>query len=283
MAVSTTTTFNDLVGSIVSANAQSAAYANRVFRQLVRGEAVPPGFNNITIPRFQALTTAALSEGVAPSSSTWSSDGVVLTPVEYGVYVQISKSALHGDPFSDLAPYGDQIGRAIAQKEDDLIIAAADFTEAKNVDGDALTVTDFLDGVAYLEASNAPGPYFAVFHPYSWSKLRKQFDADTYGPVGVQNVSGFGAGFPNMNSYVGSPYGIPCFISSRIAADGSTPTARDNLLFSREALGCAWVKDIGVDVDDNVVARAIDLMGWMSVHCDKLVDTYGVRLLDTLT
>lgn len=283
MALSNTTTLNDLIGSIVSANAQSAAYSNRVFRQLVRGEAVPPGFKTLTIPRFDAISVAALTEGVAPSSTTLSTTGVTLTPAEYGVYVQISKMALHADPWADLAPYGDQIGRAMAQKEDSLILSEMDFTTVINPSG-ALVVDDFIDAIGTLEAANAPHPYAAVMHPVSWSKIRKEVDVQGYGSqVGELMVNGFGPGITNMNSYVGSLFGVPVFISSQMTSDGATPAVRNNVVFSREAVGCAWIKDIGIDVDDNIVSRAFDLMGWFSVDCAKLVDAYGVRLGDTLT
>jgi hypothetical protein len=40
------------------------------------------------------------------------------------------------------------------------------------------------------------------------------------------------------------------------------------------------MQDIGVDVDDNVVARAFDLMGWYSGDADELVDLYAVTIED---
>jgi hypothetical protein len=206
-----------------------------------------------------------------------------MTPVERGTYVQISKRTLHADPFQDLAPYGDQLGRALAQDEDSLILADMDFTTHTNTAG-AIVLADFLDSIAQLEAQNAPGPYFAVFHPNSWSKLRALIsDAAAYANVGRQTVEGFGQGFTNQAGYVGSPFGIPCFISTQIKSDtGATPSRRYNVMFSREALGVSWIKDIGVDVDDNVVARAVDLMAWYSIDSAKLVDAYGVILEDTL-
>lgn len=283
MAISNSTTLNDLIGQIVSADAQSAAYSNRVMRPLVRGYMVPPGAGSIVVPRFQSISVASLTEGVAPSSTTVSSDGVTMTPVERGTYVQISKRTLHADPFQDLAPYGDQLGRALAQDEDSLILTDMDFTTHTNTSG-AIVLADFLDSIAQLEAQNAPGPYFAVFHPNSWAKLRALIsDAAAYANVGRQTVEGFGQGFTNQAGYVGSPYGIPCFISTQVKSDGAaTPTRRHNVMFSREALGVSWIKDIGVDVDDNVVARAVDLMAWYSIDSAKLVDAYGVILEDTL-
>lgn len=284
MAISNSTTLNDLIGQIVSADAQSAAYANRVMRPLVRGYSVPAGAGSIVVPRFQSVAVASLTEGVAPSSTTMNSDGVTLTPVERGTYVQISKRTLHADPFQDLAPYGDQLGRALAQDEDGLILDAMDFTNHINDTSDAMDDSDFRAAIAALEAANAPGPYFAVFHPNSWAKLRAVFDdAAAYATVGRQTVEGFGQGFSNAAGYVGSPYGIPCFITTQVNDDGgATPTRRYNALFSRESVGAAWIKDIGVDVDDNVVARAIDLMAWYSFHTDKLVDAYGVIIEDNL-
>ena len=284
MAISNSTTLNDLIGQIVSADAQSAAYANRVMRPLVRGYSVPAGAGSIVVPRFQSVAVASLTEGVAPSSTTVSSDGVTMTPVERGTYVQISKRTLHADPFQDLAPYGDQLGRALAQDEDDLILTDMDFTTHTNTAG-AIVAADFRDSIAQLEAANAPGPYFAVFHPNSWAKLRGEFsDAAAYANVGRQTVEGFGEGYSNQAGYVGSPYGIPCFISTKIKSDtAATPTRRYNVMFSRESLGVAWIKDIGVDVDDNVVARAIDMMAWYSIDSAKLVDAYGVILEDNLT
>jgi hypothetical protein len=285
MAISNSTTLNDLIGQIVSADAQSAAYANRVMRPLVRGYSVPAGAGSIVVPRFQSVAVGSLTEGVAPESTAMNSDGVTLTPVERGTYVQISKRTLHADPFQDLAPYGDQLGRALAQDEDSLILDAMDFTDHINDTSDSMDDSDFRAAIAALEAKNAVGPYFAVFHPNSWAKLRGIFDdAATYATVGRQTVEGFGQGFTNAAGYVGSPYGIPCFISTQVNNDGgATPSRRHNVLFSRESVGAAWIKDIGVDVDDNVVARAIDLMAWYSFHTDKLVDDYGVIIEDSLS
>jgi len=284
MAISNSTTLNDLIGQIVSADAQSAAYSQRVMRPLVRGYSVPAGAGSIVVPRFQSIAVASLTEGVAPSSTTVNSDGVTLTPVERGTYIQISKRTLHADPFQDLAPYGEQLGRALAQDEDGLVLDAMDFGTHVNDTSDAMDASDFRTAIATLEAQNAPGQYFAVFHPNSWAKMRAAFsDAAAFANVGKQTVEGFGEGLTNSAGYVGSPYGIPCFISTQVNDDGAaTPSRRYNVMFSRESLGAAWIKDIGVDVDDNVVARAIDLMGWYSIHTDKLVDAYGVIIEDTL-
>ena len=286
MAISNSTTLNDLVGQIVSSEAQSAAYSARVMRPLVRATAVPPGAGSIVIPRFQSLAVASLTEGTAPSSTTWSSDGVTLTPVERGVYVQISKSALHADPFSDLAPYGEQIGRSLAADEDALILAAMDpatIVNEQTASANNVVLADFLSGIAALEAQNAPAPYFAVFHPTSWGKLRAELDdASAFASVGSKIVEGFGEGMTNAAGFVGAPYGVPTFLSTQVDATKDTNATYTNLMFAREAVGYAYIQDIGVDVDDNVTARAMDLMGWYSGDADELVDLYSVQIQDDI-
>lgn len=286
MSISNTTTLNDLVGSIVSDQALTYAYATRVCRPLVSGFVVPPGNASITVPAWQQLAVASLTEGTAPSSTTASTDGVTLTPVERGLFVEVSKRALYADPWQDLSPYGEQMGRAMAADEDKLVLDLMEsgFTQVINDAGDAMVVADFLNAVSYLEATNAPGPYFAVFHPYSWAKLRALLgDAATFANVGRQTVEGFGQGFTNNAGYVGSPFGIPCFISSQISAHDATPTHRANYVFSQKAFGLGWINDIRIDVDDNIVGRKLDLMGWYTVDVKVLKASWGCQIHDTLT
>jgi hypothetical protein len=279
MAISNSTTLNDLVGQIVSNEAQSAAYSSRIGRNLVHSVMVPQGAGSIVIPRFQGLTAALLTEGTAPNSTTWSTDGVTLTPVERGVYVQIAKRALYADPFSDLAPYGEQMGRALANDEDAQILANCSgkfSTVIASGTWAAAPKTAFLSAISSLEASGAVGPFYGVFHPQVWSDLRVALgDASTYAAPGTQIVEGFGEGLTNMNGYVGSPFGVPCFISTKL------PKYSDlyyNGVFSKEAIGYAYMQDITVDVFDNKVARAFDLMGWYAGHSNILIPGYGVEI-----
>ena len=288
MSISNSTTLNDLVGQIVAEQAQSAAYSARVMRPLVRGHALPPGAGSIVVPRFQALSVTSLTEGTAPSSTAWSTDGVTLTPVERGVYVQISKRALFADPFSDLAPYGEQVGRALAQDEDALILDAVSFATIVNEQGAGasnVNLADHLTAMGKLEANNAPGPFRAVYHPVSWAKVRAGLDASeviAFNAPGAQMANGIGDQMPNLNGFVGQPYGVPTFISTQVNAVSDDANSYANVMFSQEAVGYAWMQDIGVDVDDNVTARAFDLMGWYSGDADELVDLWGVQIEDDI-
>lgn len=288
MALTNTTTLNDLIGQIVSSEAQSAAYSFRVMRPLIHAREVPQGAGSIVIPRFQALSVASLTEATAPTATAWSTDGVTLTPVERGVLVTISKSALWADPWSDLAPYGEQMGRALAQDEDALILALAPTLTTNIVNEQSTTpanvdAADLLTAIGKLEAQNAPPPYFGVFHPISWAKIRAGIDdAATYADVGKLIVEGFGEGLTQRQGYVGSPYGVPCFISTQVDSTLDTNATYSNIVCSRECLGYAWTYDLRVDVDDNIPARAFDVMAWYAGDAAELVDAYGVNVQDDI-
>lgn len=286
---STSVELANLIGEIVSGEAQGAAYAHRIMRPIVKSRELPVGFGSIVIPRFQKIAVAALSEGVAPALETLGVDGVTLTPVERGALVRISKTALRADPFSDLEPYGKEMGRALAADEDLLILTAFASLATSVVNpqvssggaSNDLTLQHFLEAIGDLEALDAPMPYFAVFHPNSWSKLRAELDdAAAYSAVGKTVVEGFLPGYPSLNGYVGSPFGVPCFISTQVIGTRDTNATWDNHMFSPEAMGYAYGQDIGVDVDDNVPARAFDNMGWYTGHADDLVPNYMVRIED---
>lgn len=284
MAISNSTSLNDLVGSIVADQAVSAAYSARVMRNIVTTYEVPLGAGSITVPVFSGLSEGSLTEGTAPGSTTWNSDGLTLTPVERGIYVQISKRVLHADPFSDLSPYGEQLGRALAQGEDSQVLGVMGSgvwsTTAVGTLGVNISGGIYREAVATLEAANAPGPYYCVMHPASWAKLVPEFgQGNVYDRVGKEIVNGFGEGFPSLNGYVGAPYGIPTFISTQVDSDTDNIY---NVMFSKQALALAIMKDIGVDVFDNVTARAFDLMAWRSAHQGLTNDAYGVTLIDAV-
>lgn len=284
MSISNSTTLNDLISTIVSADAVGSAQATRVMRNIVSVYEVPLGAGSITVPVFSGLAEGALTEGVAPSSTTWYTDGLTLTPVERGIYVQISKRVLHADPFADLAPYGEELGRTLAAGEDTAVLAimgsgvwsnTAVGTLGVNISGDI-----YRSAVATLEAANAPKEYYCVMHPASWAKIAKDFgNASVFDIPGKQIVNGFGEGYPSFNGYVGSPYGVPTFISTAVPADSNN---RYNVMFSKRGVALAIMKDIGIDVFDNVTARAFDIMAWRSAHQGITNDAFGVTMIDAV-
>lgn len=281
MAITNSTDLNDLMSTIVNSEALSAAYGARVMRDLVYSVQIPQGAQSIVIPSFSGVAVGSLTEGVAPNSTTWGTAGQTLTPVERGVYVQISKHVLYADPFTDLAPYGQQLGLSLAKDEDTVIAAGfSSFTGATiGASGAALTKNAFLSGIAAMEQTDMPGPVCAVFHPSAWADLRIALgDAAVMASVGAQIVEGFGEGLTNMNGYVGSPYGVPCFISTKVPNGGGSKNYV-NGIFKKQAIGYAYMQDLSVDIFDNVTARAYDLMAWYAGKAEIVRAELGAKLI----
>lgn len=281
MAVTTKTDLNDLIGTIVNSEALSAAYGSRIMRQLVYAVNIPQGAASITIPTFSGVAVGSLTEGTAPGSTNMATSGLLLSPAERGVYVQISKSALYSDPFSDLAPYGQQLGLSLAKDEDTVICTEfANFTAATiGASGVAIGKAAFLSGVAAMEETDMPGPVVAVFHPSAWATLRSEIgDAAAFATPGKQIVEGFGEGLTNSNGYVGSPFGVPCFISSKVPSLGGAGNYV-NAIFKKQAIGYAYMQDLSVDVFDNVTARAFDLMAWYAGDAGTLRGELGAKII----
>jgi len=144
-------------------------------------------------------------------------------------------------------------------------------------------LADFRTAISTLEAANAPKPYWAVYHPTSWAKLVADLDdASAFASVGQQIVEGFAPGFPSLNGFVGAPYGVSVFISTKIPATLGAGTIYENFMFSPQAVGYAFLQDLGIDVDDNVTARAMDLMAWYSGDAAVIASDFGVQIHDDI-
>lgn len=286
MALSNTTTLNDLIGSVVDSLVQEFAYALEVMKPICRFRQIEEGFDSIVIPRWATIAIGALTEATAPTAAALSTDGVTLTPTERGVLVTIGLRALRGDPFDDLEPYARTLGRSMGADSDSLILAdmEAKFSVTVN-DGAGLvdvTLAFFQTAIATLLAADAPTPYFCVLHPGSWAKIMAELDdASAFGVPGSQVVEGHGRGMPkDQQNFVAAPFGVPIYLSSQVDSTRDTNETYANIMMSQEAYGVARTFDMRVDTDKNVPARAFDLMAWYAQASDELVDAYAVVLED---
>ena len=53
-------------------------------------------------------------------------------------------------------------------------------------------------------------------------------------------------------------------------------------MFSKQAVAYGYMKDIGIDVFDNVTARAFDIMAWRSAHQAVITKDYGCTMIDVI-
>lgn len=289
MAKSNTTTLNDLIGSIVNALVAEYAYSVEVMSKLCTFRMIEDGYGSVTMPRWATIAVGALTQATAPTAAALSTDGVTLTPTERGVLVELSKSVLRADPFTDLEPYAQTLARALGEDSDSLILAKMQhatngFSGVVNNGAGAsdMTLAHFRTAIATLLAANAPRPYSCVMHPDSWAKIMDDLDdAGSFSIPGKDVVEGHGEGKPVRDDmFVAAPYGVPIYLSTQVDATRDTNETYSNVMFSKEAWGIARKYDIRVDIAENVPARAYDLMAWYSQDQAELVDGYGVVIED---
>lgn len=137
-----------------------------------------------------------------------------LTPSEVGAQYLVTDQRMESDPMGVMAASAQELGFAIANKiETDLIGNFSSFTGGTaGVAGSALTWGRFFAAVAQLRAQNAPGPYYAVLHPYQWHDLSKEAAVS-----GMQNTPQFGDAVM-QNRVVARAAGVTIFESSNITA-----------------------------------------------------------------
>lgn len=186
-----------------------------------------------------SLVTTYTGEGIAPRvSSQWSSTSIsavnddddltsqaftptvlsTLTPSEVGAQYLITDQRAESDPFGVQQAAAVELGQAIATKiETDLVSDFTSFTGGTvGAAGSAMTWGRFFAAAAQLRAQKAPGPVYAVLHPYHWHDLASEasiagtnFNAPQFGDDVMRN------------RFVGMAAGVMIFESANIPVDGS--------------------------------------------------------------
>lgn len=186
-----------------------------------------------------SLVTTYTGEGIAPRvSSQWSSTSIsavnddddltsqaftptvlsTLTPSEVGAQYLITDQRAESDPFGVQQAAAVELGQAIATKiETDLVGDFGSFTGGTvGAAGSAMTWGRFFAAAAQLRAQKAPGPVYAVLHPYHWHDLASEasiagtnFNAPQFGDEVMRN------------RFVGMAAGVMIFESANIPVDGS--------------------------------------------------------------
>jgi N4-gp56 family major capsid protein len=169
MAVSNTTTLNDLLPSIV-AEALFVASEKSIMRGLVRNYTLSAGQGKtVTVPIYPKVSAAALTEATAPSTTTISTDGATLTVSEVGLTATISDLAMMASASNVVADIGRLFGEAVARKMDTDLMALFMSFSTSTVGGVTTTATPALifQAIAKLRAQgyDTSNDCAIVLHP----------------------------------------------------------------------------------------------------------------------
>lgn len=273
----TSATLDDLFVSIVAQARFTAEEESLMLGLVTQYDIAGQAGKTIQIPKYPAVTAAALTEGTAPSESAVSTTSVSIDVSEVGNTVLLTDLAAMGagNPAQEL---GTVLGNAIATKIDsDLIGLFNGFsTQKAGGAGVEITVADIFQAAATLRANKAPGQYSCVLHPYQAYQIK----------AGLTNTFAHGAlsdvGNRAMTTgYVGTVAGVNIYESANVAVDGSGDSI--GAVFAPEALAIAMKRDFNLETQRNATRRGTDMVATAIYGVGELEDTYGVILTSDAT
>jgi N4-gp56 family major capsid protein len=273
MAISGTnsTTLDDLFVNIVAQARFTAEEQSLMLGLVTQYNIAGQAGKTVQIPKYPAITAAALDEGTAPADTDVSTSSVTVTCSEVGNSVLLTDLAAMGagNPADEL---GTVLGNAIATKIDsDLIALFSGFSGALGAAGSEITVADLFKAAATLRANKVTGSMAAVVHPFQAYALKAGLTNTFANPNGgdLQNEA-------MRNGYVGSIAGIDVYESANVAVDGNDDAVA--AVFAPEALAIALKSEFNLETQRNATRRGTELVATAVYGVAELDDSYGVKI-----
>ena len=271
MAATTSTTLDDLFANIIAQARFTAEEESLMLGLVTRYDIAGNEGKVIQVPKYPAITAAALTEGTDMTSTTVSTSSVDITVAEVGAQVVLTDLAAmgSGNPAQEL---GTVLGNAIATKMDvDLLALFDGFSTSIGAAAQEITVADLFKAAATLRNAKAQGDIFAVVHPFHAYQLKANLTNTFANPNGgdAQNTA-------MANSYFGTIAGVDIYESANIVIDGNDDAK--GAVFSREALAIAMKRDFQIETQRDASLRAFELNATAIYGVGELDDTYGVEM-----
>ena len=275
MAISTTTTLNDLYANIVQAAAFTLS-EKTVIRPLVRNYNMvgSPGLV-AQIPKYGTIAAAAVAEGTDLSTPTsFSTDVTTVTASEIGVNVSLTDIAREGAAEDVAAAIGRQIGDGMANKVDQSLAALFEgFSNTVGSGAAEITVDDIFKAAATLRSNNAPGPYVCILHPYQAFQLKKTLAGNGNTPMNNHDL----ANEALRSGYVGQVAGMQIFETNNVT--GPSAGGFVGAAMSADAIAYMVKRDMRIEEQRDASLRATEFVGSMAYGASELFDAYGVGII----
>ena len=272
MAATTSATLDDLFANIIAQARFTAEEQSLMMGLVTQYNIANEAGKTVQIPKYPAITAAALTEGTDMSSTQVSTSSVTVTVGEVGAQVVLTDMAAFGagNPAVEL---GTVLGNAIATKMDtDLIGLFTGFTASVGAAGQELTAVDLFKAAATLRAAKVTGNIVAVIHPFQAYSIKSSLTSTFADPNGgdVQNEA-------MRTGYVGTVAGIDVYESANLTIDGSGDAVA--AVFAPEALAIAVKRDFGIESERDASLRAFELNATAAYGVAELDDSFGVKLI----
>lgn len=271
----TTTQLSELLPSIV-AEAMFQAQEQSIMRNLVKNYNLPLGNGKtITVPKWDAVSAAALTEGTAVANTALNTTSATLTVAEVGVMATITDMARRTSATNVIADAGMLMGRAIAKKMDQDLMALFDgFSTSVGTDSAALTAAKFYEAAAKLRANEVAGDeIYAVLHPHVAYDLKSNITS----AFANSNANDL-ANEALRTGYIGTIAGIQVFENAAMANTGVAGDYK-GAIFHKNALGLATLQDINIEVERDAAMRGDKLVATAVYGVGELFDNHGIEVL----
>lgn len=248
---------------------------------------------------MSSLVTNFSGQGIAPRvSSEYSSANIVavnddddltsqsfkpsvlstLTPSEVGAQYLITDQRSESDPMGVRQSAALELGAAMATKvETDLISNFDNFTGGTaGAAGSVMTWDYFFAAVSQLRAQKAPGPYYAVLHPFQIHQLAKA--AAVTGTI--NNAPSFGDE-AMRNRFFSQAAGCTIFESANLTPDNSDDVTAG--VFSSLALALDVRRAVRFESERDASRRADELNVSMVYAHGVWRPKFGVKLISDAT
>ena len=271
MAATTSTTLDDLFVNIIAQARFTAEEQSLMMGLVTQYNIQNQAGKTIQIPKYPAISAAAVAEGTDLSSTTVSTSKVEVTIGEVGAQVLLTDMATYGAD-SPAEAMGTLLGNAIATKMDtDLLALFSGFSGALGAAGQEITVADLFKAAATLRSNKVTGSMAAVVHPFQAYQLKANLTNTFANPNGgdLQNEA-------MRNGYVGTIAGIDIYESANISVDGNGDAVA--AVFAPEALAIAIKRDFNLAPQRDESLRAWELNATAVYGVAELDDDFGVKI-----
>jgi N4-gp56 family major capsid protein len=277
MALTNTTTLNDLLPSIV-AEALFVASEKSIMRGLVRNYTLAPGNGKtVTVPIYPQVTAAALTEATAPSTTTVSTDGATLTVAEVGLLATISDLSMMASASNVVSDIGRLFGEAIARKIDTDLMTLFNSFGTNTVGGVSTTATAALlfQAIAKLRSQgyDTANDCAIVLHPAVAYDVASTLTSTFAAPASMIGNDAL------RNGFMGTLGGVPVYQSSLVPQSTLSSNASGDYgcgVFHKDALGLAIMQDIKIETQRQAGIRGYDIVGSAIYGTGELYDNAGV-------
>jgi len=259
--------------------AREQNYMRRLQPSIVVLDRVGVPGNTVKITKNTALTTSALTDGVATSIQALDYNQIEVTAGEHGGAVQFSKKQLRDQLPTIRADVISLLGEALATEEETLLI-----TEAMTATGSeypllaggteaasgTITAAETFDLETYNRSIvsmrvNKRSANFLIVHPKVEGDLRILSD--------FRDASITGSSFTRESGFIGTYFGVNVFSSSNIqTATENSITVYKNLLLGPRAIVLMDKTMASLDIDEGL---AVDRS--VTFH---IVKDYGAQILN---